>query len=296
MAVGLCVVWTLAVAYARPAAQPASPAPGQPPAPAKRPATRPNPRLFAPLALGLLEAPDRDEWQRPDLIMDALNIADGSVAAEVGAAGGWFTIRLARRVGPNGLVYAEDIQPVMIDAIARRMQRENVRNVRTVLGSPNDPNLPAGLDAVLIADAYHEMDAPVDVLRNAGGSLKPQGRLGVVEFDPGGGGPGPEADQRVKPDAVIAAGAKAGLTLVAREAVPPFQYLVVFGRPAMRQSSGMMPDAAASLSRSAATNGVKPAASAPPIPRDGAATAASQATPPAKTTPRPASMARNDVK
>ena len=59
-------------------------------------------RLFPPTLLGLLEAPDRERWQKPDLIMDALGIADGAVVAEIGAAGGWFTVRLSRRVGPNG--------------------------------------------------------------------------------------------------------------------------------------------------------------------------------------------------
>jgi predicted methyltransferase len=67
-------------------------------------------RLFPPSDLGLLDAPDRDLWQRPDLIMDAMGIADGSVVADIGAGSGWFTIRLARRVGPQGLVYAEDVQ------------------------------------------------------------------------------------------------------------------------------------------------------------------------------------------
>ena len=80
-----------------------------------------RPRLFPPQDLGLLEAPDREEWQKPDLIMDALKIADGSSVAELGAGGGWFTIRLARRVGPNGVVYAEDIQPPMIELIERRV-------------------------------------------------------------------------------------------------------------------------------------------------------------------------------
>ena len=73
--------------------------------------TRPrHGRLFAPHDLGLLEGPDRDLWQMPGPIMDALGIAEGSVVADLGAGGGWFTIRLARRVGPNGLVYAEDIR------------------------------------------------------------------------------------------------------------------------------------------------------------------------------------------
>src|SRR5688572_13134974 len=76
-------------------------------------------RLFDTRDLGLLEAPDRDDWQKPDLIMDELQIAEGSRAADIGTGGGWFSIRLARRVGPNGVVYAEDIQPLMIEATLR---------------------------------------------------------------------------------------------------------------------------------------------------------------------------------
>ena len=82
----------------------------------------PHPRLFLPSDLGLLEGPDRSLWQKPDEIMDALNIADGSRVADVGAGAGWFTVRLARRVGPNGRVYAEDIQQPMLDAIDYRVR------------------------------------------------------------------------------------------------------------------------------------------------------------------------------
>src|SRR5215203_4236770 len=99
--------------------------------------------LFPPSDLGLLEAPDRDLWQRPDQIMDAMGIADASVVADIGAGSGWFTIRLARRVGPRGLVYAEDVQKEMTTAIFRRVGREGINNVTPVLGSGNDPNLPA---------------------------------------------------------------------------------------------------------------------------------------------------------
>src|SRR3954466_14297794 len=89
-----------------------------------------HPRLFPPEDLGLLEGPDRDAWQRPDQIMDALQIGEGSVVADLGAAGGWFTVRLARRGGPNGRVYAEDIQPLMIQALERRVQRDALFNVK----------------------------------------------------------------------------------------------------------------------------------------------------------------------
>jgi SAM-dependent methyltransferase len=204
--------------------------------------TKPKGRLFAPQDLGLLDAPDRDQWQKADQIMDALGIAEGSVVADLGAAGGWFTLRLARRVGPNGIVYAEDIQPLMLELISRLMQRENLSNVKTILGTPTDPRLPPGLDAALIADAYHEMDDPADprlivtLLKNIAKSLKPQGRLGIVDWAPGSGGPGPAADQRIDPDAVIRAANAAGLRLIAREELPPFVVLLVFGRANARPS------------------------------------------------------------
>ena len=219
---------TLPAFLAQPAASPAQITPDRRP--------QKKPRLFPPADLGLLEAPDRDDWNKPDVIMDALGIADGATVADLGAGGGWFTIRLARRVGPNGLVYAEDIQPQMIEAINRRVQHEGVNNVRTVMGTSTDPRLTAGLDAVLIVDAYREMDEPArpDVIRtlfaNVVSALKPQGRVGVVDFLPGGGGPGPAAEDRVNPDAVIQAAEDAGLRLQKREEVPPFQFILVFGK------------------------------------------------------------------
>jgi predicted methyltransferase len=174
------------------------------------------------------------------VIMDMLRISDGATVADLGAGGGWFTIKLARRVS-GGVVYAEDIQPQMIAAIRRRAQRENLlSNVKTVLGTPNDPMLPPGMDAVLILDAYHEMACavgpscqdPVPLLKNVARSLKPQGSLGIVDFNPGEGGPGPAPDERVAPDTVVRAAVAAGFRLDRNENLPPFQfqYLLVFGR------------------------------------------------------------------
>ena len=167
--------------------------------------------------------------------MDALNIAEGSIVADLGAGGGWFTMRLARRAR-NGIVYAEDIQPQMIELINRRVQREGLTNVRPVLGTPTDPHLPNGIDAVLIVDAYHEMEDPADpmaivtLLKNVARSLKPQGRLGIVDFNPGAGGPGPPPDERADPQEVIAAASAAGLQFLGREDVPPFVFVLKFGK------------------------------------------------------------------
>ena len=187
-------------------------------------------RLFPPEQLGLLEGPDREAWQRPEDVMDWLNISENSVVADLGAGGGWFTVRLAYRVGPNGRVYAEDIQHQMIEAINRRVSREGLRNVRTILGAPTDPGLPETVDAVLIVDAYHEMEHPVVLLRNAAAKLKPNGRIGIVNFKKDGHGPGPPMDERVDPERVIRDAEAAGLRVLARPGFLRYQYMLVFGK------------------------------------------------------------------
>ena len=188
-------------------------------------------RLFPPSDLGLLDAPDRDLWQRPDQVMDAMGIADGSVVADIGAGSGWFTIRLARRVGPQGLVYAEDVQPEMINAISRRVSREGFTNVRAVLGLKNDPRLPPNsLDAALMVDAYHEVEDRVSMLANLAKALKPSGRLGIIDFRLDGTGPGPAPDERVSPDVVVNDAKKAGLRLVRQEPFLEYQYFLIFAK------------------------------------------------------------------
>jgi predicted methyltransferase len=195
---------------------------------AAAPAQQQHGRLFPPEELGMLEGPDREAWQRPEQVMDALRIAEGSTVADIGAGGGWFTIRLAERVGPNGLVYAEDIQTQMIEAIKRRVARTPFRNVRTVQGTSQNPRLPGPIDAALIVDAYHEMESPRELLGNIAASLKPGGLIGIVEFKKDGWGPGPPMDERVDPERVIADANAAGLQLVSRETFLRYQYMLVF--------------------------------------------------------------------
>ena len=191
-------------------------------------------RLFPPERLGILEGPDRDAWQRPDQVMDELGIGEGSVVADLGAGGGWFTIRLAHRVGPNGRVFAEDVQRQMKEAISRRVAREGLTNVQTILGTASDPMLPAPVDAVLIVDTYSEMEDPVVLLRTVAGSLKPGGRIGIINFKKDGHGPGPEMSERVDPERVIKDAAAAGLTLISRPGFLRYQYMLVFGKSAPR--------------------------------------------------------------
>ncbi len=198
------------------------------PAPQTRPA---HARLFPPEHLNLLEGPDRDEWQQPDRIMDELGIADGSRVADLGAGGGWFTERLAHRVGPNGVVYAVDIQPAMIDAIKRRVTSRTLTNVQPILGTPDDPRLPGGLHAVLMVDTYPQLQSPVAVLKNVARALAPNGLVGIVDFKPdGSGGPGPPIEERLDPRAIVRDAETAGLTLRRQETFLRYQYLLVFGK------------------------------------------------------------------
>jgi SAM-dependent methyltransferase len=184
--------------------------------------------LFRPEDLGQLESADRDTWQKPDQIMDSLGIADGSHVADVGAGGGWFTVRLARRVGPNGLVWAEDVQAEMLEAIERRAAKENLRNVRTRHGSPTDPMLPGSLDAVLIVEAFQEIQGDARLfLENVGAALKQGGRVGIVEYKKGGSGPGPDTP-RPDPETIMQVAQRAGLRFVKQETFLPFQFFLVF--------------------------------------------------------------------
>lgn len=186
-------------------------------------------RLFPPEDLGILESPDRDTWQQPDRIMDALGIGDGSKVADIGAGGGWFTIRLAHRVEQNGLVYAEDVQTQMLDSISRRVADQRLGNVRLTLGTFDDPRLPPGLDAALLVDTYPQIRDPVTFLRNTARSLAPNGRLGIVDFKTdGAGGPGPPLDERLGPEVVERDARNAGLRFVKEETFLRYQYLLIF--------------------------------------------------------------------
>lgn len=200
-------------------------------APAQGQQREPHARLFPPEQLGLLEGPDRDEWQQPERVMDEIGVFDGARVADVGAGGGWFTIRLARRVGPNGVVYAEDIQPEMVKSIELRVKREGLTNVRTVLGTPADPGLPDGLHAVLMVDTYPQIRNPIALLTAVARSLAPNGKLGIVDFKlDGAGGPGPDLADRVSPEVIKGHAAAAGLTLRSHETFLRYQYMLIFGK------------------------------------------------------------------
>lgn len=127
----------------------------------------------------------QNEYQPPELIMDTIGIRPGMVVAEVGAGRGRFVVHMAARVGFDGKVYANDIDVKKLEYLRYRCERDSIYNVDTILGEVDDPLLPEGeMDVVYMINTYHHLAQPVELMRNIIPSLKPGGRLVVIEHDP----------------------------------------------------------------------------------------------------------------
>jgi ubiquinone/menaquinone biosynthesis C-methylase UbiE len=148
-------------------------------------------RLFAPLTLlglvvmataGFARDEDRESWQPPDQIMDAVGVSEGMTLGEVGVGKGYLTFYLAERVGDNGIVYANEISTADLETIRERARREGVQNIVTVLGETEDPRFPDDdLDMVIMVYVLHHLDRPTEFLQNLEGYLKPGAPVVIVE-------------------------------------------------------------------------------------------------------------------
>ena len=161
--------------------------------------------------LAIFEDPGRAQKLQVERVMDLLGLKRGSNVADIGAGSGWFTVRSARRVGKDGLVYAVEINPKYVRHIKRRAKREKLPNIQAVLGKPDDPMLPgASIDAALLLKTYHEISKPVVFLRRLRGGLRPGARVGIIDRS------GKGDDHGVNADVVIKEAAQAGFALVAQ--------------------------------------------------------------------------------
>jgi len=129
------------------------------------------------------EGGGRNAWQQPDEVMRALAIAPGARVADIGSGGGYFTFRFARAVGPSGKVYAVDIDEEMLRQLGERAQRDGLTVVEPILAAPDDPKLPAGgVDMIFVCNTYHHLDNHIDYFRRLRPSLRPGGRIAIVEL------------------------------------------------------------------------------------------------------------------
>ena len=159
--------------------------------------------------LSIFEDPKRDERLQPNRIMDILGIKEGSTVADVGAGSGWFTVRAARRVGAGGAVYAVDINRDYLDYIEKRAKRENLANIRVVLGKDDDPLLPEkSVDAVLLLKTYHEIAQPIRLLKRTRAAMRANALLGIIDRN------GKGDDHGLDKEVVIEEARRAGFILV----------------------------------------------------------------------------------
>ena len=130
-----------------------------------------------------LERSEREEEEAPDVALNVLKIPKGASVADIGAGSGYITVRLAARVGPSGRVFANDVQPQMLNILARRLSDAKITNVTLIEGTFDDPRLPpASVDLALMVDVYHELSQPQAILRRLREALKPGGRLVLLEY------------------------------------------------------------------------------------------------------------------
>ena len=129
-----------------------------------------------------LERHERVDEEQPDTAIKQLSIAKGAIVADIGAGTGYMSIRLAAAVGPSGRVFANDLQPEMIDMLRKRLAAQRIANVIPVQGAVDDPKLPEPVDLALMVDVYHELSHPQTMLQRLRRSLKPGGRLVLLEY------------------------------------------------------------------------------------------------------------------
>lgn len=146
-------------------------------------------QIMGPGGILWLERSERETEEKPQLVLDALDIKPGQTIADLGAGSGYYSFRIAPLVGPTGKVLAIDIEPAMLGAIAQRASREHVANIVTVRSSARDPNLaPHSVDLLFMVDVYHELEYPYEVMSKVREALKPGGRVALIEYraeDPG---------------------------------------------------------------------------------------------------------------
>jgi len=174
----------------------------------------------------VFDDPKRDAWQKPHEVIQALGLKPDAVIADIGAGTGYFAMRFANMV-PQGRVYGVDIEPDMVKYLAERAKREKRDNVVAIAGAPDDPKLPEKADLILMVDVFHHIDDRARYFRKLRSSLKPGGRIAVIDFrldSP----EGPPKAARIAPERVIAELKGAGYSLATQHRFLPNQYFLVF--------------------------------------------------------------------
>ena len=174
----------------------------------------------------VFDDPQRDAWQKPHEVIQALALKPDAVIADIGSGTGYFAARFAN-MAPKGRVYGVDTEPDMVKYLAERAKREGLKNLTAVTGAPGDPRLPEKVDLVILVDVFHHVEDRDRYFRRLRDSLKPDGRIAIIDFrmdSPNG----PPKSARIAPDRVKTEMKGAGYALVQEHAFLPNQYFLIF--------------------------------------------------------------------
>ncbi len=174
----------------------------------------------------VFDDPERDAWQKPHDVIQALALKPDAVVADIGAGTGYFSVRFAHMV-PQGRVYGVDTEPGMVKHLAERAKRAGLKNVTAVAGKPGDPRLPEKADLIIFVDVYHHVEERERYFRQLQNSLKPGGRIAVIDFRMDSP-VGPPKNARIEPNRVKNEMKRAGYALAQEHAFLPNQYFLVF--------------------------------------------------------------------
>ena len=174
----------------------------------------------------IFDDPKRDAWQKPHEVIQALALKPDAVIADIGSGTGYFSARFANMV-PKGRVYGVDTEPDMVKYLAERAKREGLKNITAVTGAPGDPRLPEKVDLIIMVDVYHHVGDRDRYFRRLRDSLKPGGRVAIIDFRVDSAD-GPPKSARIAPDRVKTEMKGAGYALVQEHAFLPNQYFLIF--------------------------------------------------------------------
>jgi ubiquinone/menaquinone biosynthesis C-methylase UbiE len=177
----------------------------------------------------VFDDPARDAWQKPEALVAALGVRPGMVVADLGAGTGYFERRLSAAVGPEGTVFAVDVEPGMVAHLRARAEREGTDNVVPVLASATNPRLPAGaVDLIVIVDTFHHLDDRLRYLGRLKRALRPGGRVAIVDWRKRPEPVGPPPAHKLPRRQVVAEMEAAGYALIEEPDVLPYQYFLIF--------------------------------------------------------------------
>ncbi len=177
----------------------------------------------------VLENPERDAWQKPHEVIAALGLRGGEAVADIGAGSGYFSAPLAKAVGPEGALYAVDVQQDLIDLLGARAEREGLKNLRPTLGAFDDPNLAAeSVDLIFICDVVHHIENRQAYYAKLAQALRPGGRLAIVDFYKRELPVGPDVAMKIAKADMVEELRQAGFTLAEEHDFLPHQYYLIF--------------------------------------------------------------------